>query len=99
MIVRHTALVLLYAALAAVSSPAQAQPASTGSGQAYPTRPVRLIVPISAGGGLDTIARAVGQKATESLGQTIVVDNRGGASGTIAAEAAKFAAPDGYRSS
>jgi len=70
--------------------------AAQGAAQNYPTKPVRLIVPISAGGGLDYIARAVAQKLTENLGQTIVVDNRGGASGTIAAEAAMQAAPDGY---
>jgi len=85
---QKSALILLCAALATALPHASAQQ--------YPAKPVRLIVPISAGGGLDTIARAVGQKMTESLGQAIVVDNRGGASGTIAAEAAKFAAPDGY---
>jgi tripartite-type tricarboxylate transporter receptor subunit TctC len=70
--------------------------AAQGAAQSYPTKPIRLIVPISAGGGLDTIARGVGQKLGESVGQTIVVDNRGGASGTIAAESAMHAAPDGY---
>ena len=70
--------------------------AAQASAQSFPTKPVRLIVPIAAGGGLDTIARAIGQKLAENLGQAIVVDNRGGASGTIAAESAKYAAPDGY---
>jgi len=70
--------------------------AAQGAAQSYPNKPIRLIVPISAGGGLDTIARGVGQKLGESVGHTIVVDNRGGASGTIAAESAMHAAPDGY---
>lgn len=70
--------------------------AAQGAAQSYPTKPIRLIVPISAGGGLDTIARGVGQKLGENVGQTIVVDNRGGASGTIAAESAMHAAADGY---
>ncbi len=70
--------------------------AAQAAAQSFPVRPVRLIVPIAAGGGLDTIARAIGQKLADNLGQAIVVDNRGGASGTIAAEAAKYAAPDGY---
>jgi len=80
-------MVFLVAALAAVSYPA-AQP--------FPDRPIRLIIPIAPGGGLDTIGRAVGQKLTDNLGQTVVVDNRPGASGAIAVELAKFAAADGY---
>jgi tripartite-type tricarboxylate transporter receptor subunit TctC len=80
------------ALLVALAGNALAQSAA----QSYPSKPIRLIVPISAGGGLDTIARGVGQKLTESVGQAIVVDNRGGASGTIAAESVMHAAPDGY---
>ena len=70
--------------------------AAQGTAQDFPTRPIRLIIPIAAGGGPDTIGRAVAQKLTESLGQTMVVDNRAGASGAIAVELAKQAAPDGY---
>lgn len=81
-------LILLCAALATALPQASAQK--------YPTKPIRLIVPISPGGGLDYIARAVSQKLADNLGQSIVVDNRGGASGTIAAEAARQADPDGY---
>ena len=62
----------------------------------YPSRPVRLIVTVAPGAGSDAIARAVGQMLTEALGQQIVVDNRPGASGTIAMEVVAKAAPDGY---
>lgn len=64
--------------------------------QQYPTRPIRLIVPIAPGGGPDIISRAVGQQLTEQLGQTIVADNRPGASGAIALDLARTAAPDGH---
>lgn len=87
-IIHRSAFILLCAALATVLSPVQAQQ--------YPTKPIRLIIPTAAGGGPDTIGRAVGQKLTDNLGQTIVVDNRAGASGAIALELGKLAAPDGY---
>src|SRR5688572_33461815 len=64
--------------------------------QAYPTKPVRLIVASGAGGGLDFVARQVATPLSEALGQTVVVDNRAGASGSIAAEVASQSAPDGY---
>jgi tripartite-type tricarboxylate transporter receptor subunit TctC len=64
--------------------------------QEYPARPIRIIVPFSAGGGTDIAARAVGQKVTEALGQQVIVDNRAGASGNIAMEIAARAQPDGY---
>ena len=63
---------------------------------AYPDRPVRLIVPFPPGGGNDILARAVGQRLTGSLGQQIIVDNRGGAGGMIGGQLAATAAPDGY---
>jgi len=75
---------------------AHAQTASTGSGQAYPARPVRIIVPFAPGGATDIVTRIVAQKLTEMWGQTIVVDNRGGAAGNIGAEFAAKATPDGY---
>ena len=62
----------------------------------YPTRPIRLIIPLPPGGGADFIGRVVGQKLSEQLGQSVVADNRGGASGAIAGELAARAAPDGY---
>jgi len=71
-------------------------PAIAQSAGAYPTKPVRLIVASGAGGGLDFVARQVAIPLSESLGQTVVVDNRAGASGSIAAELAAQATPDGY---
>ncbi|MEO6408428.1 MAG: tripartite tricarboxylate transporter substrate binding protein [Burkholderiaceae bacterium] len=63
----------------------------------YPdNKPIRLIVPAAPGGGADFVARILGQKLGESLGQTVVVDNRAGASGTIAADNTAKAAPDGH---
>ena len=64
--------------------------------QTYPSRPVRLIVPFPPGGGNDILARAVGNRLTEIIGQQIVVDNRGGAGGVIGAQVAATALPDGY---
>ncbi|HET9403256.1 MAG TPA: tripartite tricarboxylate transporter substrate binding protein [Burkholderiales bacterium] len=70
--------------------------AAQGAAQHYPSRPIRLIVPIAPGGGPDTISRAVAQQLTDQLGQTVVADNRPGASGAIALDLARVAAPDGY---
>ena len=64
--------------------------------QAYPNKPIRVIVPFAAGSTTDIIARAITDKMSQSLGQPIVVDNRGGASGTIGQAAVASAAPDGY---
>ena len=62
----------------------------------YPTKPVRLVVGFAPGGGTDTTARAISQKLTAALGQQVIVDNRPGASGTIAADIVANATPDGY---
>jgi tripartite-type tricarboxylate transporter receptor subunit TctC len=80
----------------AVASAATAQGPSTGSGQAYPAKPVRAIVPWPPGGASDVVGRIVGQKLGESLGQQVVIDNRGGANGAIGAALAAKAVPDGY---
>ncbi len=71
-------------------------PASPGNAQTYPTRPIRFVVPFAPGGNADTITRTVGQKAAESIGQQIVIDNRSGANGNIGMEIVARAAPDGY---
>jgi tripartite-type tricarboxylate transporter receptor subunit TctC len=62
----------------------------------YPNKPIRLIIAFPAGGSTDIVGRIVAQKLSERLGQTIVVENRGGAGGTIGTDAAAKAAPDGY---
>jgi tripartite-type tricarboxylate transporter receptor subunit TctC len=64
--------------------------------QDYPTRPIKLIVPQSAGGGADILARTIGEKLGQSLGQAVVVDDRPGAAGIIGTDAVAKAAPDGY---
>jgi tripartite-type tricarboxylate transporter receptor subunit TctC len=64
--------------------------------QQYPVRPIRIIVPFAAGGPGDFLARTVSPKLTETLGQSIVVDNRGGANGQIATETTAKADPDGH---
>ncbi|RZL59947.1 tripartite tricarboxylate transporter substrate binding protein [Variovorax guangxiensis] len=62
----------------------------------YPTKPIRVIVPFAAGSTTDIISRAIADKMSQSMGQTLVIDNRGGASGTIGQQAVATAAPDGY---
>ncbi|SRR5712692_4156219 len=66
------------------------------SAQGFPNRPIRLIAPFAAGGALDLIARGLGQKLSDSMGQPVVVENRAGASGAIGSEAVARSAPDGY---
>ena len=68
----------------------------TALAQAWPAKPIRLVVPYAAGGPGDVIARLVAKKAGEGLQQTIIVDNKGGAGGTIGVDAALKSPPDGY---
>lgn len=75
---------------------AAAQAVSPGSARAYPDKPIRVIVPVPAGGTPDVVARMVTPGLASLLGQQLVVDNRGGAGGLIGAELAARAAPDGY---
>jgi tripartite-type tricarboxylate transporter receptor subunit TctC len=86
-------LALLFA-LSALS--AHAQTTSTGSGKAYPSRPLRVLVPLAPGGGMDTVTRALAQSLTDSFKQTVVVDNRPGAGSQVALEIVADAAPDGH---
>lgn len=69
---------------------------TAASTPAYPERPVRFIVPLAPGGSVDIMARSVAEWLTEALGQQVVADNRPGAGGTIGAQIAARAAPDGY---
>jgi tripartite-type tricarboxylate transporter receptor subunit TctC len=64
--------------------------------QAYPTKPIRLIIPFPPGGSNDVVGRSIGQQLAERLGQGVVIDNRGGAGGVIGTNEAGKAAPDGY---
>jgi tripartite-type tricarboxylate transporter receptor subunit TctC len=83
-------------AAALLAQTAAAQGPSASSGQAYPSKPIRLIVPFAAGGGNDNVARLVGKRLADGLGQPVIVDNRPGAGGVVGAELAARAAPDGY---
>ena len=82
-------LVSVIAAVAAAGSDA-------ATAQTYPAKPIRIVVAYPAGGANDIIARAVGQRLSEVLGQPVIVDNRGGGGGTIGADLAAKSAPDGY---
>jgi tripartite-type tricarboxylate transporter receptor subunit TctC len=68
----------------------------TAKADDYPSRPITLVVPFPAGGGVDTIGRIVAEKLTSALGQQVVIDNRGGAAGVIGTRAVAKAEPDGY---
>jgi tripartite-type tricarboxylate transporter receptor subunit TctC len=70
--------------------------AGVAAAQAWPAKPIRLLVPSAPGGSVDKLSRAVGKRLQEKLGQPVVVDNRSGAGGTIAAEATATAPADGY---
>ena len=86
---RRTALCLAAAGLAAVSMAGHAQ-------STWPSKPVTLIVPFPAGGGTDAFARPLSAQFAKQTGKQLVIDNRGGAGGTLGASIASKAAPDGY---
>ena len=83
----------LLAAATCMAAPAWAQAPSAAS---YPTKPVRFVVPYPPGGTTDIVARGIAAKLTERFGQQVIIDNRGGASTIIGAEAVARSAPDGY---
>lgn len=87
-------LVCIIAAGFAVAAPAQTR--SPGSGQDYPTKPVRFVVPFVPGGPTDIQGRMLGEKLTQQFGQQVIVDNRGGAGGNIGMELVARAPADGY---
>src|SRR5437868_2932481 len=70
--------------------------ASTVFAQGFPSKPIRVIVPFPAGGTTDIVARLLGQRMGESMGQPIVIENRAGAGGAIGADVVAKSAPDGY---
>jgi tripartite-type tricarboxylate transporter receptor subunit TctC len=90
---KHSRRHFLHLAAGAVSLPAISR---TGWAQAYPSRPVRMIVPFGPGGGTDIVARLIGQWLSDRLGQQFIIENRPGAGGNIGTEAVVRAAPDGY---
>jgi len=85
-------LALVSASLLAMSAAFGQQDPATD----YPSRPVKIIVSVPAGGGVDTVTRIFAAKLQQRLGQPFVIENRGGGGGNIAAEAAYVADPDGY---
>ncbi len=88
---------LLFAVVAVIASgPAAAQSRSATEAADFPNRPVRIILPTTAGSGVDITARTIAQKLTEAWGQQVVVDNRPGANGIIGMEALAKSKPDGY---
>ena len=93
---RRPMLLALALLASAVLSPVQAQTATAGSGQAWPSKPVRVIVNFPPGGAADQLARAIGVPLAEALGQPLVVENRSGANGNIGGEAVAKAPADGY---
>ncbi|MEN9587889.1 MAG: hypothetical protein RIT15_1464, partial [Pseudomonadota bacterium] len=85
----RTSLTLITAAALAIAS-------SLASAQSWPTKPVTLIVPFPAGGGTDAFARPLSAQFAKQTGKQLIIDNRGGAGGTVGASIAAKAAPDGY---
>ena len=92
-----TAVCACCVSLCVMATAAHAQPRAPADAASFPSRPIRVVVPSAPGGGTDIVARLIGQGLTESWGQTVVVDNRGGAGGMPAVTmVAKASAADGY---
>ncbi len=83
-------------AVAAAATPCAAQRPSAGSGQAYPAKPILVVMPLQAGSAVDVMIRIVAQRMSENMGQQVVIENQPGAAGSIGAERVKRAPPDGY---
>src|SRR5690606_18031765 len=80
-----------------VAAGALAAPLAAHAADAYPNRPVTMVVPFTPGGGTDNVARLLGDRLGKELGQSVIIDNRGGASGTIGTTSVANAQADGYR--
>lgn len=93
--VAGTAVAVLFTVAAAGSAPA-ASGAGAASAESYPAKPIRFLVGFPPGGGNDTMARMFGQKISERLGRPLVIDNRPGAGGNVAADLTAKTLPDGY---
>lgn len=93
---RRQALALAAFGLAAIAGASLGLAPGTALAQSWPQKPVTIIVPFPAGGGTDTFARPLAVQLETQLGQRFIIDNRGGAGGTVGASAAAKAAPDGY---
>src|SRR5205823_15020642 len=64
--------------------------------QGYPSKPIKIIAPVQPGGGVDLVARQIGERLTKALGQPVIVDNQSGGGGIVGSQATARAAPDGY---
>ncbi len=93
---RPAAAAALFACLAATAACGWLAPAHAQDAATYPSKPIRVVVPVVAGGALDNVARMLGQRLSERLGQPVLIENRPGAAGVIGMDAVAKAAPDGY---
>ena len=93
---RHTVILLISIGAAAATAGALAQAPSASPGPAFPVKPIRIIVPATPGGGTDILSRLLGPRLTEYLGQSMIIENRAGASTNIGTEFVARSAPDGY---
>jgi tripartite-type tricarboxylate transporter receptor subunit TctC len=87
---------IFYWAIGLISTQSMAQTTPPGATASYPSKPIRLVVPFTPGGSTDILARAIGIELTKAWGQPVVIDNVPGAGGSIGADKAAKAAPDGY---